>query len=88
MTDTRIPFGAVELSAVVIRACEKCGAARPDPVVPCPRCGNPDPPRVHDLGVIAAQYMNQRRRLRWVLYGTHLADWRIRRANKARRRRS
>lgn len=81
--DTRLPFGAIELSAVVIRACE-CGTPRPSPDAPCPGCGTPDAPQVADLGVIAGNYLSPRRHLWWLLIGQHAANRRIRRANKAR----
>lgn len=71
---------SAEVSAVVVRACG-CGHQR-EVGKPCGGCGNPEPPVVHDLGIISATYKNRRRRWWWLAVGQYLANARIRRANK------
>jgi hypothetical protein len=79
----RIPFESATVSAVVIRACP-CGYKR-EIGKPCGFCGNDNPPVTHDLGVVSATYKSRRRRLWWLAVGQHLANARIRHANKTAR---
>lgn len=72
---------SVRLSAVIIRACDKCQGAR-ELGKPCGTCGNREPAKVTDLGVIAEHQKSRWRRLKWNLWGFHAAQRRIRRTNK------
>jgi hypothetical protein len=69
------------VSAVIIRACDRCGEKR-DLNTPCASCGNPDAPLVHDLGVQSASYKNPLRELGWLVAGQHLAARRAEKANR------
>jgi hypothetical protein len=73
---------SVALSAVIIRACWVCGGKR-ELGKPCGGCGCPDPAQVTDLGVIASNQKSWWRRLKWNLFGYHVAQRRIREANRA-----
>jgi hypothetical protein len=68
------------VSAVITRACARCGGARA-PGVPCAGCGNPEPAQAHDLGVQSAYYRNPFRRLAWLAIGQHRAARRARAAS-------
>jgi hypothetical protein len=70
-----------EVSAVIIRACALCGSPRVLEV-PCASCGNPDPPEVTDLGIVAATYRNPLRRAWRHLATGPLARRRIEAANR------
>ena len=72
---------SVQLSAVVIRACDKCKGKR-ELGKPCVTCGNREPAKVTDLGVIASHKKSRWARLKWNLYGYHVAQRRIRKTNK------
>jgi hypothetical protein len=72
---------AVQLSAVIIRACSSCGQKR-ELGKPCAGCGSMTPPDVTDLGVIAGSYRGFWRRLKWNLWQYHAAQRRIRKINK------
>lgn len=72
---------SVSLSAVIIRACSKCQGAR-ELGMPCVTCGNREPPKVTDLGVIADHQKSRWKRLKWNLYGYHVAQRRIRKTNE------
>lgn len=72
---------AGEVSHVIVRACADCRSPRRIGE-PCGGCGNPNPPEVTHLGVVAATYRNPLRQAWWTLAGRHLADRRIRRANR------
>lgn len=72
---------AIRLSAVVTRACNKCGGKR-EMGKACGGCGNTQPPQVVDLGVIAATEQSWWERLKWNLWGFRAAQRRIRRVNK------
>lgn len=71
---------SVSLSAIIVRACKKCQGPR-EIGKPCP-CGNVDPADVTDLGVIASSQRSWWKRLKWNIYGFHVAQRRIRRTNK------
>jgi len=71
---------SVELSAVIIRACNACGGKR-ELAKPCETCGNPEPAKVTDLGIIAARNRSRWKTLKWKLWGYHAAQRRIRKAN-------
>lgn len=73
-----------EVSAVIIRACSRCGSRR-DLERPCASCGNPDAPEVTDLGTVSATYRNPLRRAWRHVIGEPLARRRIRNANQQRR---
>lgn len=68
------------LSAVIVRACDNCGEKR-EMNSPCAGCGNPEPAREHDLGVVSAYYKNPLKRLAWNLFGQHMAAARAQEAN-------
>lgn len=72
---------SVSLSAIVVRACEKCGSGR-SMGKPCQRCGNTEPPKVTDLGVIASHQKSRWERFKWNVWGYHMAQRRIRKTNK------
>lgn len=72
---------SVSLSAVVIRACTVCQGAR-ELGKPCAACGNREPPKVIDLGVIADHQKSWWERLKWNVWGFHMAQRRIRKTNK------
>lgn len=72
---------SVELSAVIIRACESCGHKR-ELGKPCEGCGSMIPPRVTDLGILASKQRSRWKRLKWNLWGYHAAQRRIRQENK------
>lgn len=72
---------SVELSAVVIRACNKCYGAR-EVGKPCGTCGNSNPAEVVDLGVIASHQKSRWERFKWNVWGFHVAQRRIRRTNE------
>jgi len=72
---------AVSLSAIIIRACWVCGGKR-ELGKPCGACGCADPAEVTDLGVIASHQGSRWKRLKWNLFGYHVAQRRIRKANK------
>jgi hypothetical protein len=71
---------SVELSAIIIRAC-KCGHER-EAGKPCAGCGDKNPPKVTDLGVIASRNNKFWRRLKWNLWGYRAAQRRMKLANK------
>lgn len=71
---------SVQLSAIVVRACQ-CGHKR-EMGKPCGGCGSSEPPKVTDLGIIAATGWNWRRRLKWNLWGYRAAQRRINQVNK------
>lgn len=71
----------VSLSAIVIRACDKCQGKREIGKV-CETCGNTEPAKVTDLGVIANHQKSWWERFKWNLYGFRLAQRRIRKLNK------
>lgn len=75
---------SVELSAIIIRACSRCGSPR-EMRKPCATCGNPDPAKVTDLGVIAARNRSRWKVIKWKLWGYHAAQRRIRKANAENR---
>jgi hypothetical protein len=70
----------VELSAIVVKAC-KCGHKR-EMGKPCEGCGSTKPPKVIDLGIIAATHKNRWKRIKWNLWGCHAARRRIHRMNR------
>lgn len=72
---------SVTLSAIIIRACDKCQGAR-ELGKPCAGCGNTEPAVVTDLGVIADHKKSRWTRLKWNLWGFRIAQRRIRRTNK------
>jgi hypothetical protein len=72
---------SVALSAVVIRACWVCGGKR-ELGKPCEGCGSADPAQVTDLGVIASHQDSRWERLKWNLWGCHVAQRRIRKTNR------
>lgn len=74
---------SVELSAMIIRACALCGGKR-ELGRPCVSCGNLDPAKVQDLGIIAARNRSRWKTLKWKLWGYHAAQRRIRQANKTK----
>ncbi len=82
MSEAFVPARA-EVTAVIIRACARCGSPR-DLGRPCGECGNPDPPEVTDLGVVSASYRNPLRRAWRHVTGDPLARRRIRNANRNR----
>ena len=69
------------MSAVIIRACAKCGGKR-EQDKPCATCGNEKSPVVHELGVQAAWYRDPIKNLRWLLSGQHKAAQRAELANR------
>jgi hypothetical protein len=73
-----------EVSAVIIRACARCGSPR-GLERPCATCGNPDAAEVTDLGTVSATYRNPLRRVWRHLIGEPLARRRIQQANRQRR---
>lgn len=72
---------SMQLSAIVVRACQNCGYKREMGKV-CGGCGTQEPPDVTDLGVIASHKKNRWERFKWNVYGYHVAQRRIRRVNK------
>jgi hypothetical protein len=74
----------VELSAIIIRACSLCGGKR-ELRKQCASCGNPEPAKAVDLGIIAARNRSRWKNLKWKLWGYHAAQRRIRKANKENR---
>lgn len=72
---------SVQLSAVIIRACESCGHKR-ELGKPCAGCQSTTPPRVTDLGIIASKQRSRWARLKWHIWGFHAAQRRIRKTNK------
>ena len=62
----------------IVRACA-CGSPR-TPGQPCAGCGNADPPRIDDLGVVSAWYRNPAKRLWWRTVGQHRARGRTKAA--------
>ena len=75
-------IASAEVSHVIVRACALCSGPR-TVGEPCADCGNPDPPQVDRVGVVAAAYRNPLRRAWWRLAGRHLANARIRRVNRS-----
>jgi hypothetical protein len=73
---------SVELSAIVIRACDVCEGKR-ELGKPCDTCGNRNPAVVTDLGVIASNQKSRWERLKWQVWGYRAAQRRIRQTNKA-----
>jgi len=73
---------SVSLSAIIIRACWACGGKR-ELGIPCGSCGSADPADVTDLGVIASHQKSRWERLKWNVWGYHVAQRRIRETNKA-----
>lgn len=71
---------SVEVKAVVIRACNACDGKR-EFGKPC-ICGNTEPAQVTDLGVIASKQRSRWQRLKWHVWGYHLAQRRIKAENK------
>jgi hypothetical protein len=63
---------SVELRAVIVRACNRCGGPR-QLGVPCGQCGNRQPPDVQDAGIIAASYKDPVKMQRWLSIGQHIA---------------
>jgi hypothetical protein len=72
---------SVSLSAIVVRACEQCSGKR-EIGKPCGTCGNSEPAKVTDLGVIASHQKSRWDRLKWNLWGYHVAQHKIRKTNK------
>lgn len=72
---------SVSLSAVIIRACDQCHGKRALGK-PCETCGNRKAAKVEDLGVIADHQHSRWKRLKWNLWGYHLAQHRIRKVNR------
>lgn len=72
---------AATVSAVIVRACVRCGGKR-EAGAPCAGCGNPEPPVVHDLGVQSAFFTNPVKQAAWVAIGQHRAARRAARANR------
>jgi hypothetical protein len=71
---------SAQLSAMIIRACP-CGHPR-EMGKPCAGCGSAVPPKVTDLGIIAAGYQSRWKRLKWNLWGYHAAQRRINHVNR------
>lgn len=71
----------VSLSAIVIRACDKCQGKREIGKV-CETCGNTEPAKVTDLGVIASHHKSRWERLKWNCWGFYMAQRRIRKLNR------
>jgi hypothetical protein len=76
-----VPVRSAEVSAVVIRACARCGGAR-EIGTRCAKCGNADAPEVTDLGVISATYRSPRRQAWRHIVTDPLARRRIRKASR------
>lgn len=72
---------SVQLSAIIIRACDKCEGPRAVGE-PCAACGNREPAEVVDLGVIASHQKSWWERVKWNVWGYHVAQRRIRNVNK------
>ena len=72
---------SVALSAIVVRACWICQGAR-EVGKPCVRCGNCDSAQVTDLGVIASHQKSWWARVKWNVWGYHVAQRRIRKVNR------
>jgi hypothetical protein len=72
---------SVQLSAVVIRACKLCRGSR-ELGRPCVWCGNREPAEVRDLGVIASHQKSRWERFKWNIWGSRVAQHRIRKTNK------
>ena len=71
----------VTLSAIIVRACDNCQGKR-EVGKPCGACGNKKPARVADLGVIATHHKSRWNRLKWNLWGFHVAQRKIKKTNK------
>ena len=71
----------IHLSAIVIRACVKCGSGR-ELGKPCAGCGNKEPGKVTDLGVIASHPQNRWERFKWNIWGVYAAQRRIKKTNR------
>lgn len=72
---------AVKLSAVIVRACDKCNGKR-QLGKPCLSCGNTEPAKATDLGVIASTNPRRWEQIKWNLWGYRAAQRRIKKANK------
>lgn len=72
---------SVSLSAVIIRACDRCQGVR-EFGMPCASCGNCEPAMVTDLGVIADHQKSRWKRFKWNIWGYHVAQHRIRKVNE------
>jgi hypothetical protein len=77
----------VKLSAVVIRACDKCQGKR-ELGKPCVNCGNRKAPVVKDLGVIATRETTRWAYWKWILWGSPAAQRRIKKTNKEQLKRN
>lgn len=82
MSITKAHLGpSVELSAIIIRACNKCGGKR-EIGRACASCGNRELAQYDDVGVIAATNTSRWKRLKWNIWGHRAANRRISKINK------